>query len=78
MLGPVVLVVFPDCLELLSTATRLAASSGSRNETCSRGRSGSLEEDPVLPESFNEDATLSSPQELSSLLPMIDRTIMIQ
>ena len=71
MLGPAVLVLMSDGLETVSAATRLATSSGSRLRTCSRGRSGSgsLVEDPVLPESFDDVATFSSPQELSSLLP---------
>lgn len=73
MLGPAVLVVLSDCLELVSAATRLATSSGSRLGTCSRGRSGSLEEDRDLPESFDEAVTFSSPHELS-LLPSYEMT----
>lgn len=73
MLGPAVLVVLSDCLELVSAATRLATSSGSRLGTCSRGRSGSLEEDRDLLESFDEAVTFSSPHELS-LLPSYEMT----
>ncbi len=76
MLGPAVLVVLSDCLELVSAATRLATSSGSRLGTCSRGRSGSgsLEEDRDFRESFDEAVTFSSPHELSSLLPSYEMT----